>query len=231
MNASNSSLNVKRLILVPALIALAVTMIRLLGELGQGPSFLFSREAGGPGALIGIVWLIPLFGIYFAVKLVRGNQAPQSAGRVIGMAVLSLVVAMAGIALVVLLTGDPNVSVSRSGVILQQLGFTIVCLMAILILRKPWPALFQTMLGYGIVSRLPVVVVMFVTITGNWGTHYELGPPGYPEMGLLLKFFLIGLIPQMTFWVLLTVVWGTLVGGITAVLLQLKTRTPPPDSA
>ena len=101
MNASNSSLNVKRLILVPALIALAVTMIRLLGELGQGPSFLFSREAGGPGALIGIVWLIPLFGIYFAVKLVRGNQAPQSAGRVIGMAVLSLVVALAGIVLVV----------------------------------------------------------------------------------------------------------------------------------
>ncbi len=34
MNASTSSLNVKRLILVPALIALAVTMIRLLGELG-----------------------------------------------------------------------------------------------------------------------------------------------------------------------------------------------------
>lgn len=46
MNASTSSLNVKRLILVPALIALAVTMLRLLGELGQGPSFLFNREAG-----------------------------------------------------------------------------------------------------------------------------------------------------------------------------------------
>ncbi len=231
MNASNSSLNVKRLILVPALIALAVTMIRLLGELGQGPSFLFSREAGGPGALIGIVWLIPLFGIYFAVKLVRGDQAPQSAGRVVGMAVLSLVVAIAGIVLVVRLTGDPNVSVSRSGALLQQLGFTTVCLIAILILRKPWPAFFQTMLGYGVVSRLPVVVVMLVAMVGDWGTHYELGPPGYPEMGLVLKFVLIGLIPQMTFWVLLTVLLGTLLGGITAALLQLKAHTAPSDPA
>jgi hypothetical protein len=87
METSGSNLNVKQLILVPALIALAVTIVRLVGELTGGPSSLFNRAAGGGGALIGIVWLVPIFGIYFAVRLARGGQAPESAGKVIGFAV------------------------------------------------------------------------------------------------------------------------------------------------
>lgn len=149
----------------------------------------------------------------------------------IGLAVLSLVVAMAGIVLVFRLTGDPNVGISLSRAILQQLGIATVSLIAVLILRKAWPPFFQTMFTYAVASRLPVVVVMLVTLIGDWGTHYELGPPGYPEMGLLLKFIVIGLIPQMTFWVMFTVVLGTLFGGITAALLRLRTHTPPLDPA
>ncbi len=63
MEISSSGLNVKKLIMVPALIALAITMVRLVGELGSGPAALFSSDAGGGGALIGIVWLIPIFGV------------------------------------------------------------------------------------------------------------------------------------------------------------------------
>ena len=59
---------------------------------------------------------------------------------------------------------------------------------------------------------------MLVTMIGGWGTHYESGPPGYPEMGLLVKFVLIALLPQLTFWVMFAVVVGSLVGGITAAL-------------
>ena len=95
METSSSGLNVKRLVMVPALIALAVTIARLVGELGGGPSALFNSEAGGQGALVGIVWLIPIFGIYFAVKLARSGHAPESAGRVIGFSVLGLVAAIA----------------------------------------------------------------------------------------------------------------------------------------
>jgi hypothetical protein len=58
-----------KLILVPALITLGITLLRLCAELMQLPSWLASRDAGGMGALIGISWLPPIFGVYFALKL------------------------------------------------------------------------------------------------------------------------------------------------------------------
>jgi hypothetical protein len=61
--------NIKKLIAIPALITLAVTLLRLVGEFMNLPGWLASKEAGGGGALIGIAWLAPIFGIYFAGKL------------------------------------------------------------------------------------------------------------------------------------------------------------------
>jgi hypothetical protein len=58
-----------KLILVPALITLGITLLRLGGEFMDLPSWLASKKAGGPGALIGISWLPPIFGVYFAYKL------------------------------------------------------------------------------------------------------------------------------------------------------------------
>jgi hypothetical protein len=62
-------LNYWKLILVPALITLGITLLRLTGEFLDLPSWLASKKAGGPGALIGISWLPPILGIYFAYKL------------------------------------------------------------------------------------------------------------------------------------------------------------------
>lgn len=59
----------KKLILVPALITLGITLLRLGAELLELPAWLANSEAGGPGALLGIVWLPPLFGIYFVYRL------------------------------------------------------------------------------------------------------------------------------------------------------------------
>ena len=222
METSHSVPNVKRLIMVPALIALAVTIVRLVGELAGGSSALFNREAGGGGALVGIVWLVPIFGVYFAIKLVRQGFGPESAGKVIGLAVGGLVIAGVAIVLVFSLLGDPNVNVSLGGAIGQQLGIAITSLVIVLILRKGWPAFFQTMLSYAFASRIPVLIVMLIAMLGDWGTHYELGPPGYPEMGFLTKFIVIALLPQMTFWIMFTMVIGTLCGGIAAVLVRPK---------
>ncbi len=58
-----------KIILVPALITLGITLLRLAAELMDFPSWLANKEAGGLGALIGISWLPPIFGIYFAFKL------------------------------------------------------------------------------------------------------------------------------------------------------------------
>ena len=93
---SNSNINTMQLILIPSLITLAVTLLRLVGELQNWPSVLFNREAGGGGSIIGITWLALVFGAYFAVKLARAGEVPQSAGRVIGFSLLGLVVTFAG---------------------------------------------------------------------------------------------------------------------------------------
>jgi hypothetical protein len=58
-----------KLILIPALITLGITLLRLGGEFMNLPAWLASREAGGGGALLGISWLPPFFGVYFAYKL------------------------------------------------------------------------------------------------------------------------------------------------------------------
>ncbi len=185
---------------------------------------LFSREAGGQGAIVGIVWLVPIFGVYFAVRLIRGGQDPESSGRVAGFGVLGLVVAAGLIAAVFALTGDPNQSVSAGGAWLQQLGIVVASVVALLVVRRAWPVFFQTMLGYAFASRLPVVAVMFLAIMGNWGTHYELGLPGYPEMGFFAKFILLAVLPQLSFWVTFTVTVGTLFGGLAAILMRSRTE-------
>src|SRR5713226_3443316 len=84
-----------RLILVPALITLAVTLIRLIGELARWSPALFNRDAGGPGALVGIVWLIPVFGVLFALRLARDGEGPPSLAKAFGWAILAFVVNIA----------------------------------------------------------------------------------------------------------------------------------------
>ena len=50
-----------------------VTIVRLLAEFGNLPAWLASKESGGGGAVIGIVWLVPIFAVYFATKLIGAS--------------------------------------------------------------------------------------------------------------------------------------------------------------
>ena len=63
------------LVRTPVLITLAVTALRLLGALGGLPDFLVNREAGGTGAIIGIVWLAPIFAFWFGRQFARSGNA------------------------------------------------------------------------------------------------------------------------------------------------------------
>ena len=58
-----------RLVSGPALLTLAVTLLRLILEGVQAPDWLASRKAGGGGALIGIAWLPLVFGPFFVARL------------------------------------------------------------------------------------------------------------------------------------------------------------------
>ena len=198
-----------RLILMPALITLAVTALRLVGELMRWNPTFFSREAGGAGAIVGIVWLVPVFGIYFARKLVAAGQGPARAGRALGLAFLGLALVPAGIFL-----AQPMKPPFL--VVLAILAVTSIA--GAFVASRGWPALGRVLLAYGLAARIPVAILMLVAMSANWGTHYELGPPDLPPMGLITKWVAIGLVPQMTFWIGFTIMVGTIFGSVAAMI-------------
>ena len=89
---SQDANRIGKLILVPAVITLAVTLLRLVGELQGWSPMLFNREAGGGGALVGIAWLVPVFGAWFGWTLTRAGSGPESLGRAFGLTLAALAV-------------------------------------------------------------------------------------------------------------------------------------------
>jgi hypothetical protein len=218
MKDGNEDLPLTSLVLVPALITLAVTLLRLCGELLNWSPTFFSRAPGGAGAIVGIVWLVPVFGVYFALKLIHRGHGPSSVGRAIGIPLLALLLVPATIFVALNIPLPIRIGVLGVG-----------CIVALVVAFRGWPALARTLFVYGLAARIPVAIVMFVAILGNWGTHYELGPPGFPEMSAIPKWFWIGLVPQLTLWMAFTVIVGSLFWGLAA--LATGRRAAPAAAA
>jgi hypothetical protein len=211
----------KKLILVPALITLAVTLLRLTGELMHWSPVLFNPKAGGGGAIVGIAWLVLIFGAYFASRLAGAGELPSSVGATIGYALLGfLVVPVLGFAAFKL--GAPRQSFTLFGVII------VASIVGGVIAYRAWPALGRVLLAYALAARIPVALVMLAAIFGNWGTHYDVPPPDFPAMAPLAKWVLIGLLPQMTIWIWYTIVVGALFGGL---FLAVTGRAQRPATA
>jgi hypothetical protein len=212
----NRTVPYRDLVLVPALITLAVTILRLVGELQNWNPKLFSREAGGGGSLVGISWLVPLFGIYFAVRLVRAGFVPSSVWVTLGTALGALAV-MVALGFLANALGLPPLA--------SLFVFAAVSVAATWFAMRPWPALGRTLLAYALAARIPVAVLMLFAILGNWGTHYDVVPPDAATMNEwnpLLKWLTIGLLPQLTIWIWFTVVFGTIFGAIAAAVARRR---------
>lgn len=194
-----------RMILVPALITLAITLLRLTGELLGWSETLFSDAAGGGMALIGIAWLPPIFGIYFSWRLVQSGGY-TSAGATIGWPLLAVLIVMAA--------GMIGFSLLGQTSIWALIIFAGMALAVLPLARKGWQDLFSVLLLYAFAARIPVVLVMLAAIAGRWGTHYDALPPEFPEMGWFSTWVLVGVIPQFTIWITFTVVVGMIFGGI-----------------
>jgi hypothetical protein len=211
--------DIRRLILVPALLTLAVTLLRLVGELSGWSSRFFSAEAGGGGAIVGIAWLPPIFGIYFGLRLRKAGFEPTSAGRIALFALLGF------------LTMFALVAVVSAASVPHPFNFFLLALggaVGLVVAMRGWPVLGKTLALYGFAARLPVVVIMFFAIMGRWGTHYDAPPPDFPEgTGPLAEFVLTGLLPQFTVWIAYTVVTGALFAAL-ALKVAARRRTPSP---
>jgi hypothetical protein len=215
------SVRITRLILVPLIITLLITFLRLYGELHHWSSVLFRSSAGGAGAIVGIAWLPFIFGPYFAAKLARAGVRVPSGGKVTLYAVVGLIALAGGSA--VAFGAAPGVMNGRAvvGLLLMIAGAMIQFM--------SWGPLAKTLLAYGFGARLPVMIVMFYAIAGNWQTHYDALPPGYNgPSDLLGKYIAIGLIPQFFFWIPYTMILGALAGGIYMAIKHRGRIVPQP---
>jgi hypothetical protein len=205
-----TNLSKSRLIAVPALITLAVTLLRLFGELQNWSPVLFSREPGGLGAIVGIIWLAPIFGIYFAFKLVKLGAGPASPRRAIAHALAGVGVMMVYAPILFFLWPPYQV---------QVIAGAVVAAILVMLQLRGWPELGQLLLLYSLAARLPVVIVMLFTIMGAWGTHYDAFPPNFPLTEPFEKWLWGGLIVQSTVWVGNSVIFGSLFGSLAALMI------------
>jgi len=215
-STSGSALDIRSLILVPAVITLGLTLLRLAGELEHWSPLFFSTAAGGGMAVVGISWLPFIFGPYFAVKLTRSGHGASSVWKTFGLSLLGFVIMVAG-GIVGFAPGGKLPGREILGTLLVVLGPTLVTL--------GWPALFKVLVAYGYAARIPVAIVMFFALRGHWGTHYDALPPNYSgPTSFFGQYMLIAFLPQMVIWIAFTVLVGTIVGTIvTAVMCRDKT--------
>jgi hypothetical protein len=205
---------IRKLIVVPAVISLAVTLLRLLGELQRWDPRFFSRELGGAFAFVGIVWLVPVFAIYFARRLAGRGFAPESRARAMGFAALGLLLGFAAVA-------------SLSGVrhpLLRILAINLGVGVGAIVTSFGWRELAIANVAYGFAARVPVAGIMLIAMLNDWGTHYELGPPNLPRMNVFTSWLWIGLLPQLVFWISFTVVVGGVFGSLSVLIGRVRQR-------
>lgn len=193
------------LVFIPAVITLLVTLLRLIGELQGWSEMFFGTAAGGGMAIVGIVWLVPIFGVYFGWKLAGMGEEPSSMGK-------AALLALAGIGIVFVTV----VVAARTPPILMLVIISVGALAGVYIARLGWNALADTLVQYGLLARIPVIVVMFLAFWGKWGTHYDAVPPDFPRLSFWQNFFFLGVMPQLTIWIFFTVAVGILFGLLGA---------------
>ena len=205
---------VLRQVIVPALLTLLITALRFCGELlDLGPP-LFGREAGGGGALVGIGWLIPVFGAVFALRLLRAGMGP--ARPAIALAKLLLGVGLVGVAFAIakLLMGPTPwaMAVGACGSVLAGL-----CAF------QAWRQLGRLLLVYAIAARLPVMGLAFADVLLGLDTHYGKLAPGAADHAALPRALVLCL-AQLVFWVPLTLLFGGLAGLCAFALGRRRSR-------
>ncbi len=213
MKTSNRAVSTRAFVVV-VLITFAISVARLVLELRDVlPAS--SRTAGGGGAWLGIAWLPPIIGMYFANRLIDAGQAPARRLRVLPFALLAFALAI-GAAVV-------NFSRYRDGDQTLMTTFIIggVAWLAIaLVLARTWPALAWLMFGYGVLARLGVVVITIVCVQQGWDTHYtQFGTHEKPYVPADAKqTMLLAAVPQLGIWIAYTVIAGLFGGGIVALV-------------
>ncbi len=214
-----------KMVFIPAVITLAVTALRLIGELRHWSARWFSPETGGviPSGvswIFGITWLAAIFGAYFAVRLVRAGLGPRSLVKAVVYAALGIVLFLVFSPAVRFLSSKFEIGFP------QYLVFVWFFFIAAgLIQYFGWPELFKALIFYAYAARIPVAIVMLFAMMGNWGTHYDYVGMNIPLTGIS-RYLWLAFFPQLVAWVGFTITLGAVAGVLTLFLVRHGGRLP-----
>ncbi len=206
-----------RTVLWPGALTLGVTLLRLTGEFFGWSAIFFSRSVGGGASLVGIIWLVPVVGAYLGYRLASRESVALTLPRALGWTVAALLTLVSFLAF-----GFSRPTASAS----QLVSISVGSWAAIWVSARAWPPLTASFIRYGLLARAPVVVIVLLGILGDWRTHYDTPPPGLPEMSALARWIAIGVIPQLTLWMAVTVVFGAL-AALPAIGLARRLHAQP----
>jgi hypothetical protein len=209
-----------RLILIPSLITLAVTILRLIGELRHWSGKWFSSDTGGTTPygvawVVGITWLAALFGAYFAVQLTRAQRKPSSLVKATIFSALGIFIFLSYRYVVEYLAVSLNLRFPHYLIFIWLLWGLAGGLQYF-----AWPELFKTLLLYAYAARIPVAIIMFFAMLGHWGTHYDYVGMRIPLWGLP-RFLWLAFFPQLAGWISFTVTLGSAAGVVVLLLKKL----------
>ncbi len=212
-------------VLVAGLVSLLVTIVRVTGERSGWSELWFSAAAPGdpdkPQGLLGIGLLIPIFGCWFGWQLRRSTGEPARLGRAALVYLLGAVVVVGGfyactrLGLLVMPTkaapGIPQGMPWAAGLVGA----------AVLVMFTAWPRLSAVLFAYAVLARIPVIAVTYLSVTNGWDTHYDKLPQEFALPEGTDKVVFLSL-PQVTFWIAVTMLFGGLFGCLGALLARRK---------
>ncbi len=192
-----------------ALLSLAITLLRLAGELlGWSPRY-WNRAPGGPSPL-GIAWLIPLVGFYLGWRLRKAGVRPTSLPQAALQPALALVVVFSVLPLVARMRTAQHMPTLAWPTWLSL--WALAAVLVIVTASLAWPAIGRPLLAYAFLARAPVAAAMALAMWRRWPTHYGTSPPGFPTMPWLERWLWTGLLLQFTVWIAITMAVGVSCG-------------------
>jgi hypothetical protein len=206
--ARSNVFSATRIVIVPALIAIGVTLARLTGELHHWPKPLVNADVCGK-AILGVVWLVPIFSTYFAMNLWRWRRPPR----------LNVAIVLAAAGLLLKLLGTYIMEQPGPYLVRMSLNFAVT-LAGLLLQFLAWPELAKILLVYGYLSRIPIAIVQFLAMRGAWGTHYDALDPSFPKIGFWPTYLRVAFVPNIFFMEAYTVIAGVLIGSVACALLR-----------
>ena len=220
-----------RWVVVPLILTLVILLVRWYGERSGASTAFFGTEPGGMQSpleegdpmpsWVGIFWLMPILGIYFAFRMVRSGQVPESKGK----ALLFSLLGFAAVAGVLELFKSLLEAEERQGTNFALWAMPVVVVVlwsvALLLVRRGWAGLFGLMCLYGFGARILVVAVPLIEawLDPERNTHFEKPHPSVPaDLSDFTNLFYLSL-AQLGMWIPLTIAIGGLCGAVTALVV------------